>query len=145
MNYLTKQACHVSKSAALAVTLSLMSIGAHAEIAVVVNPANVAVIDQAQVKSLFTGKSKSFSDGSSAVLLSYSGATTDEFNQKVLGRSSSQIKALWSKLVFSGKAKPPKKKSTGAEVKAAVATNADMIGYIDASLVDDSVKVLFKL
>jgi hypothetical protein len=52
--------------------------------------------------------------------------------------------SLWSKLVFTGKATPPKEYANSAEVKKAVA-DPKAIGYIDKSAVDDTVKVILTL
>ena len=58
-------------------------------------------------------------------------------------KSSSQIKAYWSKLVFTGKGKPPTELS-GADAIKFVAEKPYAIAYVDASKVDTSVKVLKK-
>ena len=51
--------------------------------------------------------------------------------------------AAWSRLVFSGKATPPKEVGNSAEVKKLVSANPNTIGYIEKSAVDASVKVVF--
>jgi ABC-type phosphate transport system substrate-binding protein len=68
-----------------------------------------------------------------------------QFYQKLSGQDLSQIKATWSRLVFTGKATPPKELPDAAAVKQAVAADPKAIGYIDKSEVDNSVKVLLTL
>jgi len=58
----------------------------------------------------------------------------------LLGRSSSQVSAYWSKLVFTGKGIPPKEVSNDAQVIDLVAKNPSVIGYIDKASVTDAVK-----
>ncbi len=84
------------------------------------------------------------SGGESAIPVNSKAATAAriEFEQKVLKKSASQIKAYWSKRVFSGKGKPPKEVDNDAAVIAFVAANAGAIGYVDAASVDASVNVL---
>jgi ABC-type phosphate transport system substrate-binding protein len=65
-----------------------------------------------------------------------------EFYKKVTDKEASQAKALWSKLVFTGKATMPKEVANSAAVKAAVAANPKAIGYMEKSAVDASVKVV---
>lgn len=65
-----------------------------------------------------------------------------EFYKKVTDKEASQAKALWSKLVFTGKATLPKEFAGSAEVKKAVAADPKAIGYIEKSAVDASVKVV---
>jgi len=62
------------------------------------------------------------------------------FSSMLLGKTVSNVKALWTMKLFSGKATPPKIVNSDAEVKSAVAGNKNAIGYIRASSLDDSVK-----
>lgn len=117
---------------------------AHAEIAVVVNPANANAVSSDDLNRLFLGRASSFADGSKATPLNLAEglAARDEFDSKVLSRSSAQLKAYWSKLVFTGKGTPPKELADDAAVKAAVAADSSAIGYINSASVDGSVKVV---
>lgn len=130
----------------VAIPLVLTSAVVSAEVAVVVHPSNAATLDQAEISRLFTGRGATFNNGSKATPLNLAeGAPARaEFDSKVLGKSSSQMKAYWSKLVFTGKGTPPKELASDADVKAAVAADASAIGYIDAAAVDASVKVVGK-
>ena len=115
-----------------------------AEISVIVNPANANAVSADELSRLFLGRSSNFADGSKAIPLNLAEgqASRDEFDSKVLNRSSAQLKAYWSKLVFTGKGTPPKELADDAAVKAAVAANASTIGYISSASVDGSVKVV---
>jgi ABC-type phosphate transport system substrate-binding protein len=68
----------------------------------------------------------------------------DEFNKAVIGRSSSQVNAYWSKLVFTGKGSMPKELSSDAEIISTIAANQGAIGYIDSGSVTSDVKVIAK-
>ena len=116
--------------------------------AVIVNPKNAAATMTAdQVSSIFLGKSNTLPSGAAAaaVDLPESAATRDQFYSKVTGKQAPQVKAAWSRLVFSGKATPPKELASAAEVKKFVAANPDAIGYIEKSAVDGSVKVVLSV
>lgn len=117
---------------------------AQAEIAVVVNPANANAVSADDLSRLFLGRSASFADGSKATPLNLAEgqAARDEFDSKVLNRSAAQLKAYWSKLVFTGKGTPPKELADDAAVKAAIAADSSAIGYISSGSVDSSVKVV---
>lgn len=119
-----------------------------AEVAVIVHPsAGFDSLTEDDVARLFLGKSKSFPNGAQAVPVNQNegSAVRDKFNEGVCKKNASQYKAYWSQLVFTGKGTPPKDAGDDAAVKAAVAANPAMIGYIDASAVDASVKVVFKV
>ena len=58
--------------------------------------------------------------------------------------TESQLKAYWSKLVFSGQGQPPKVVESSAEILTLVAANPNMIGFVDAAEVTPNVKVVGK-
>lgn len=124
----------------------LLSQLAFAEVAVIVHPSNNNALDEATVAKIFLGREKSFADGKSVVPLSLSenAAASGAFNDTVLKKSSSQLKAYWSKLVFTGKGTPPKEITSDEEMVKLIANNPSLIGYVDASKVDASVKVALK-
>ncbi|HEY0064429.1 MAG TPA: hypothetical protein VGC21_20095 [Telluria sp.] len=110
-----------------------------AEIVVIVNPKNPASrMFSEQAAQFFLGKSSLFTP------IEYDDgvAIRNEFHTKVLQKDSAQVKAIWSKLVFTGKGTAPKEFKSAAEVKKAVAADPAAIGYIDKSAVDDTVKVI---
>ena len=130
------------------IALYLLTLGlpltVHAELVVIVNNENVADISVTMIRRIFLGKTKRFPGGGVAVPLDQDEGAVDRgvFHTKVLNKSGSQLKAYWSKLVFTGKGTPPKGISTAQEVRSMIANNPNMIGYIDSSLADDSVKVV---
>lgn len=100
-----------------------------------------------QAASLFLGKSEQLPGLSSTVLLDQpeSAAVRELFYTKVTGKSAAQVKATWSRLVFSGKAAMPKEVPNSAAVKKTVAENGNAVGYIEKHAVDSSVKVLLSV
>lgn len=113
-----------------------------AETVVIVNLKNPATrMFSEQASQFFLGKSDLFTpvdqaDGS---------PIRAEFYRKVADKDAAQVKAIWSKLIFTGKATPPREYASNADVKKAVAANPKAIGYIDKSAVDDTVKVILTL
>ena len=115
---------------------------ASAEVVVIVSPKNPASrMFSEQASQFFLGKSNLFAP----VDLPESSAVRAEFYKKVADKDTAQVKALWSKLVFTGKATAPKEYASAAEVKKAVAADPKAIGYIEKSAVDDTVKVILTL
>jgi ABC-type phosphate transport system substrate-binding protein len=119
-----------------------------AEVSVIVHPSStMSAMSEDDIARLFLGKAKNFPGGGQAVPINQDdgSAARDSFNEKVCKKKSSQYKAYWSQLVFTGKGTPPKDAGDDAAVKALIAANPSMIGYIDSSAVDASVKVVYKL
>jgi len=79
---------------------------AQAQIAIVASQKSTAnAITAEQASALFLGKSDQLPGGGSALLLDLpeSSPARDTFYSKVTGKSQSQVKASWARLVFSGK------------------------------------------
>ncbi|QJD99190.1 hypothetical protein HH212_03355 [Massilia forsythiae] len=127
-------------NATLAATAFALAVPAMAEVVVVGNPkAAESSMSKDQVAQFFLGKSSAMTP----VDQPESAAIRSEFYKKVTDKDSAQVKSLWSKLVFTGKATMPKEVADSAAVKKAVAADPKAIGYIDKGAVDGSVKVLY--
>ena len=130
---------HLIKSGIAAAVL-LLALPAMADVVVVVNPkAAESSMTKDQVAQFFLGKSTAMSP----VDQPESAPIRAEFYKKVTDKEASQVKALWSKLVFTGKATMPKEAADSAAVKKMVAADPKAIGYIEKSAVDASVKVIY--
>ncbi len=129
-------------TALFATALAAAALPASAEIVVIVNKDNPASrMFSEQASQFFLGKSAMFTPVDQAE----GSKIRADFYQKVADKDPAQVKAIWSKLVFTGKATPPKEYKSNAEVKKAVAEDPKAIGYIDKSAVDDTVKVILTL
>lgn len=118
---------------------SLTAVPALAQVVVVVNPkAAESTMTKEQIAQFFLGKSTAMTP----IDQPESAAIRAEFYKKVTDKEPSQAKALWSKLVFTGKATLPKEVGSSADVKKAVAADPKAIGYIEKSAVDGTVKVV---
>ena len=131
---------HIARNMAAALLLATSGL-ASAEVAVIVNPAAAKSPSQAEVANFFLGKDKSMKGVDHKDWT----ATKNSFYTQVTSKNESQLKSYWSGLVFTGKGQPLPSVAGDAEVVAKVAAEADAIGYVDSSAVNDSVKVLFTL
>ena len=116
----------------------------YAEIAVIVHPENTSELSQKDINRLFLGKLKKFPNGNKVVplYLAAGHSARDDFNKKVLRKSENQLKAYWSKLIFTGKGNPPDSVGNPADLLEKVASDKSMIAYIDAGQVTDLVRVV---
>ena len=92
------------------VVLSLtMATPSKAALSIVVNKSNTSDLSEGQVKNIFMGKLGQFSDGTEAVPVLFEAGqdTRAQFDDAVLKRSTSQVDAVWSKLIFTGRRTPP--------------------------------------
>jgi len=129
--------------AAFAASVSLAA-GAEDVVAVVSAKSPVTALNSEQVADIFLGKTTRFPDGSAAVPIDQNedSPDRDRFYTQYTGKSPAQVKAHWSKLIFTGRGQPPRQVANAAEAKRAVAQDPHAIAYIDNRLVDSSVRVL---
>jgi ABC-type phosphate transport system substrate-binding protein len=114
------------------------------EVAVVSARSTVTTLTKVQVTDIFLGKTTRFPDGSQAVPIDQSEGTTarDEFYARIAGKSAAQMKAYWSRIIFTGRGQPPKAVPGSSETKKLVVADPHAIGYVDPKLVDDSLRVV---
>jgi ABC-type phosphate transport system substrate-binding protein len=131
---------------ALGLTLHLLiSSVAQADVVAVVSAQSpVSSLSKNAIADIFLGRALRFPDGEQAVPIDQQEGSTarDEFYSTFAGKSAAQLKAHWSKIIFTGRGKPPAAVSSGIEARRLVATNPRAITYLDRSLLDSSVKEL---
>jgi ABC-type phosphate transport system substrate-binding protein len=133
-------------SLVIGLALSLSSVVVKADVVAVVSAQNpITALDKSQLAEIFLGKSSRFPNGMQAVPIDQAEgvALRDEFYDKVVGKTASQIKAYWARIIFTGRGQPPPSVSNSIEMKNHIRDNPAAIGYIDRSFVDDSVRVVF--
>lgn len=116
----------------------------NAEVAVIVHPSNNSTLDRKMIQWLFLGKKKSFTNNAIAIPVYQEPGSTarQSFTTTILKKTEKQLKSYWSKQLFTGKGMPPEEISNDAAVKQYIANNPAGIGYIDASKIDNSVRVV---
>ena len=129
----------------MAAGLILMVVGlqqAHADVVVIVSAKSTATTMTAEeISQIYLGKSTAMKPVDNAA----QSPTRSQFYTKVAGKDDAQVKAIWSKLVFTGKATPPKALPSNAEVVKAVAADPNAIGYVDKAAVEPSVKIVYEV
>lgn len=113
-------------------------------VAVVSSKSPITSLSKDQVADLFLGRMSRLPNGALIVPVDQAegSAAFDHFYEKIAGKSPAQIKAYWSKIIFTGRGQPPRALRNDDEVKKHLAQNPQAIGYIDEKMLDDSVRVL---
>jgi ABC-type phosphate transport system substrate-binding protein len=118
---------------------------AQAGVAIIAHPGNpLAGITQEELARIYLGKTREFPNGApvTALDLREGNATRSKFYKTVTDKNDAALKAYWSKLLFTGKATPPRELNDDEAVKDWVSKNPDALGYVDGKVLDKSVKVL---
>jgi ABC-type phosphate transport system substrate-binding protein len=135
-------------AARAALTVVLLAAATYAEdtVAVVVHPTRTVTMSREEVARIYLKKQRYWSDGEPIVVINReSGCVTRQvFTERVFGGDSAWLVGYWNERYFEG-VFPPATLSSGAAVKKFVASERNAIGYIDATDVDESVKVVLPL
>ncbi len=129
----------MTKSLAALVLVGLFG-AAHADIVVVGGP-NADPLNKDQLTNLYLGRTFD----RKLIDMPEGNALRNQFYKQVTDREASQIKAVWARVVFTGKGQAPLMLPDAEAIKKAVATDPKAIGYIDKTQADASVKVLMTL
>ncbi|MEH0166601.1 hypothetical protein ABT392_04405 [Paucibacter sp. JuS9] len=135
-----KQSMH---QAFAALVLLIGSVAASAGPVVVANPALAGKPAADDIKAIFLGQSSAL-PGAGAVTpgLPKDGKVREDFLSGFVGKSNQQYKAVWTQLIFTGKAQAPKQFENDDELKKWIAATPNSIGVLDSSKVDGTVKVI---
>ena len=129
----------------LAMLLVLAGNIAAAEVVIVVSPQNpVTTLSRNEVSNIFLGKINRFPNGQPAVPIDQpeDSQPRKDFYRDVSNRQPAEIKAYWSRMIFTGRGQPPMVVEGDEQVKKALAERPGGVGYIDRAAVDGRVKVL---
>lgn len=108
-------------------------------------PANSLSRDE--LSRIYLGKTKYLSSGAKIVPVDQRSGSMirEKFYNDLFQKSESEMKAYWSRIMFTGQGYPPIQENDDSSVLETVSKNANCLGYIDRSALNDTVKVLYSL
>lgn len=128
--------------------LLVFSTSLRAEIAIIVNPSNpLDTLSTHEVKKIFLGRARLFPGTDQAIAVLDQSRDNDiykVFYTDVVGFGLNKLKRYRAAYLFSGKGKLPETVTNHEATKKKVSRHEGAIGYIDARLVDDTVKVVYE-
>lgn len=125
--------------------LGLMLGTASAEVVVVVSAENpVESLSHADLADIYLGRMHNLPNGQSVVPVDQreKSPAHDAFYSRYLERSPAQIKAHWSKLIFSGRGQPPRTVASDKAMAEFVAGHPHAIGYLSPERMDKRLRVV---
>ncbi|MCC7516623.1 MAG: phosphate ABC transporter substrate-binding protein [Pseudomonadales bacterium] len=126
----------------------LLASMAQAEVVVIANRSvSVSAITSEMAADIFLGKVSALPDGTKLIPVDQKDSRKShrEFYSKLIQKESAQLSAYWLRMMMSDEGVPPKKFANDEEVLALVSANPNVLGYVDAALVNDAVKVLLRI
>lgn len=109
---------------------------------VVAKDSKVNEVSRAELKNFFTGKRNMIAGIAMVPVVYKNSALHQGFLKKYLNRSQSQFVRSWQKLVFTGKAKMPRKYSNEDKAIQAIHGDIRLIGYVYKSQMTNQLKIV---
>lgn len=125
--------------------LNLAAGAAYAEVVVVVaRDSAIETLSPTDLRDIYLGRLDRLPNGVSVTPIDQaeSAPAYAAFYRRYLDQSPAQIKAHWSKRIFTGRGQPPRSVENGATMARTIAGNPDAIGYLDAERVDERLRVV---
>lgn len=138
---------HLLKTMALMGGLSSASFATSSELVLVVHKNNpTTTLSRSQVIDLYMGKYVAFPDGSKAVPVDIEDdlETREKFYNSLIGMPLARVNAYWSKVKFSGRARPPTQQKDEKAILDFVMETENAIAYVHESNITGNVKVVYR-
>lgn len=121
-----------------------VSVSFAADVAIIANNSvGDASLSKDAIKDIYTGKQAKWADGSKIQMSAQKKNDTHKvFTKEFVGKSPSQFRMFWKKMVFTGKGKAPKAFDSDADIVKYVAETEGAIGYVASGAAVDGVKTI---
>lgn len=128
----------------LLLSLGLMTTpAAVAEMVVIVNSdSGVDFLNNNDLINIYMGRYQKLPSGITAFPVDLTSERAN-FYSELVNKTLPEINSYWARLVFSGRASPPRQVWDPVELVDIVGSNRGAIGYVDRALVNDSVTIVY--
>lgn len=131
----------------LLICLILLTPIASADVVLIANPnSGIEQLTQSDVINIYLGRYRRLPTGSTAVPIDLADKTNVKvrFYQLLVDKNLAEINAYWSRLVFSGKTRPPMQMDNVNDALQWVTNNLNALAYMNRSDVSSDVIIVFE-
>jgi hypothetical protein len=115
------------------------------EIAIVTNSQDISKMDKNTVKRLFLGKINHLNNIQVNLVELQDTNYKEEFYKTLTSKNTAQLRSYWTRLIFTGKGKPPKQVASQEELTHYMMKSDVIITYIPLESVQPNMSVLYIL
>lgn len=106
----------------------------------------IETLSRNEAEQLYLGRRATLATRISMLVDLPPGKTRDAFYRKLTGKNPTQIRAHWSRMVFTGRALPPREVADASEAYRLLLENRNAIAYLPEHYANDpELRVLFRL
>ncbi|ASF47629.1 hypothetical protein CEK71_17025 [Methylovulum psychrotolerans] len=108
---------------------------------------SVASISREEVINIYMGRLRQMPSGAAAQPLDLPSDSEEKalFYRLLVNKEMADIDSYWARLIFSGRASPPRGVADQKAVLESVASDPNTIGYVERSVADKRVKIILEL
>jgi len=119
---------------------------ANALVVVVNAKSRTSSLSKKELIDIYMGRFNKFPNGESVTPIDFSSGNSNRevFYELLVGKSERKINAYWSRLLFSGRATPPQKVNSTAEVASIIKNDINSLAYLFASDVQPGMKIVYE-
>lgn len=137
---------YITSTLILMSLLLTLNVNASGSLVVVVSKdSTIESLNEHEVANIFLARTRYYPNGEKSMPVELKQSQfRDEFYQIIAGKSTKQLMAYWTTLVFTGKGRPPKTYKELAPLLEKVTSQTNYITYLDSELVTDKMKVVYR-
>jgi hypothetical protein len=131
----------------IALTLLPMAFS-RADLVLVVNPrSGVETMSRSEAINIFMGRFRQLPSGILAEPIDQPDGSPEKrmFYRLLVNKDLSDIRAYWTRLVFSGKTRPPRQSDSSAEIGNWLADHVGAVAYMERGQVDHRARIVLEL
>ncbi len=142
-----KNKCSVNRILAILLSFApMIPCASFADLVVITNKnMPITSLSADEINRIYLGKTKFLPNGVKVIPVDQATGSSarEKFYTNVIKKSDTEVKSYWSRVIFTGQGYPPIQESDDTAVKDLVSKNPNCMGYVDRSVVDGSVKVVY--
>jgi len=115
------------------------------DMVVVTNTSVVEKLSKSEVKRLFLSKTNKVHNINIKVVELSENGEKDKFYKQISGKSKSQLRSYWTRLIFTGKARPPKQVNNMQELLKEMKKSEVIVTYLPKNKVTKQMKIVYTL
>ena len=131
----------------LLLPIALIAGLAHAELVVVAGPkSGIERLSRQDLVNVYMGRLRTLQAGSPAVAFDLAADSPEraDFYRLLVNKENADIKAYWSRLIFSGGARPPQTVSDAETLIRLLNQTPGAVGYLDRKQVDQRLRIVYE-
>ncbi len=128
--------------------LMMLPAQAMADIAVIVHPSSeISELTRRQVVDIYMGRTVVISNGKTLVPYDKpeNSIIRANFYHRLVGKSVASVNAYWARLLFTGRASPPRLVSDRVMMLETIENKPNSIGYVKFEDLNSNVKMVFRI